>query len=50
MAQNQQTHKGMQAGMEQVLDRSSRGLSTANMPADRTQGVGMVAELIPASL
>ena len=45
-------HKGMQTGPEQVLDGSSRGFSTANMPADRAQanqGLGEVPRPIPAS-
>ena len=46
-------HKGMQAVTGQVLGGSSRVLSTASMPADRTQsyqGVGKVPKPIPASL
>ena len=39
--------------MVEVLDGSSKGLSTASMPADRAQanqGVGKVPKPIPASL
>ena len=39
--------------MEQVLDGSSKGFSSAKIPADRAQanqGVGKVPKLIPASL
>ena len=45
-------HEGMQTGRGQALDGSSRGLSTASMPADRAeanQGVGKVPKPIPAS-
>ena len=41
----------MQTGPEQVLDGSSRGFSTANMPADRAQAnQGKVPKSIPESL
>ena len=46
-------HKGMQTGTGQVLNGSSRGLSTAGTPADRTQanqGAGKVPKPIPESL
>ena len=45
--------KRMQTGMGQVLNGSGGGLSTASMPADRTQAnqeVGNVTKPIPSSL
>ena len=44
---------GRHSSEVEVLDGSSRGLSTASLPADRAQanqGVGKVPKLIPASL
>ena len=49
---SRERHKGMQIGTGQVLDGSSRGLSTASMPADRAQAnqrMGKVPKPIPAS-
>ena len=46
-------HKRMQTGMEQVLGGSSKGFSSAKIPAGRAQanqGVVKVPKLIPASL
>ena len=44
-------HKGMHTGPGQVLDGSSRGFNTANMPADRAQAnQRKVPKSIPASL
>ena len=51
--QSHERHKGMQTGMGQGLDGSSRGLDIASMPADRAQanqGVGKVPKPISASL
>ena len=50
---SRERHRGMQTGTRQVLDGSSRGLSTVSMPADRAQanqGVGKLPKPIPASL
>ena len=44
-------HKGMHTGPGQVLDGSSRGFNTTNMPADRAQAnQRKVPKSIPASL
>ena len=50
---NHKRYNGMQTGIAQALDGSSRGLNTASMPADTAQanqGAGKVPKPILASL